>query len=175
MPRLKKFIGFWIILIMFGALIPGTFYQVSVWLDRVLGFQPFLSEPNNAFASAFALIIGVFWVTWSYSYLHFVGMGSPVEAFGKALYPTQKLVVTGPYAYTRNPMMFGLLFVLLAIALYAGSISGLILIPILALFVVAYLRRFEEPGLVRRFGEDYIGYRKAVPMLIPKLRPSAVP
>lgn len=173
MPRLKKFIGLWIALIVFGIIVPGTFYLLNEWLNRMLGIPPIFTDPNNVFAASIALLVGLFWITWAYSYLHFIGKGSPVEAFGVALYPTQKLVTTGPYAYTRNPMMMGMLFVLLAIACLANSLSGLILVPILALLVVAYVRKFEEPGLVCRFGEKYIGYRKAVPTLIPKFKPYA--
>lgn len=173
MSRLKKFAGLWVALVVFGLVVPGVFYLVVSWLDDISGLSPLLPEPSNMFAAVIALAIGLFWVLWSYSYLHFVGKGSPVEAFGIALYPTQTLVTTGPYSYTRNPMVLGLLFVLLAIVFVANSIAGLILIPILALLAVAYLKAFEERGLVRRFGEDYVEYRKAVPVLVPTFRPYA--
>ena len=167
MSRLKKFVSLWIVLIVFGAVVPGVFYLVNMWLNRLLGLPPVLAEPNNVFAAAIALAVGLFWITWAYSYLHFVGKGSPVEAFGVALYPTQRLVTTGPYAYTRNPMLLGLLFVLAGIAFIANSIAGLVLIPVLALLAIVYLKGFEEPGLARRFGSEYNEYRKAVPILIP--------
>ena len=170
MSRLRKFIGFWIVLIAFGGIFPSVFYLLSRWLDGALALPKFASEPMGVFAAAFSATVGLFWVLWAYSYLHFVGRGSPIEAFGVALYPTQRLVATGPYAYTRNPMVLGLLFILLAIASYAGSVAGLALVPILAVLAVAYLRIFEEPGLARRFGEEYTEYRKSVPALIPKLK-----
>lgn len=173
MSRLRKFAGLWIALIVFGVVVPGVFYLVSVWLDALLDLPPILSESSGIFAAAFALVIGLFWVTWAYSYLHFVGKGSPVEAFGVALHPTERLVTTGPYAYTRNPMILGLLFILLAIAFVANSIPGLVLIPVLAVLAIGYVQRFEEPGLVRRFGEEYAQYRRAVPVLIPTARPYA--
>lgn len=171
MARVKKFVGFWIALIAFGVLFPGVFYLVSTWIDNLLHLPHFLSEPLNQFLAAIAFVIGAFWILWAYSYLHFVGKGSPVEAFGVALYPTQILVTTGPYAYTRNPMVLGELFVLLGIALIARSVTGLVLIPVLACLAVLYLKVFEEPGLVRRFNGPYIEYRKRVPVLIPRLRP----
>ena len=170
MSRKRKFIGFWIVLIMFGAVFPGAFYLMSFLLDAVLGLPRFVSQPAGVFLAAFCVATGLFWITWAYSYLHFVGRGSPIEAFGLALYPTQTLVTTGPYAYTRNPMLVGLIFLLLAIAFYRGSISGLALIPIIAVAAVLYIKAFEEPGLARRFGEEYVEYRRKVPMLIPSLR-----
>lgn len=166
----RKLIGLFVIVLAFGILFPASFYAMSVNLDSLLGFPKFLPEPFNVFAGVFVLIIGMFWITWAYSYLHYVGKGSPVEVFGVALYPTERLVVTGPYAYTRNPMILGILFVLLAIAFLANTLSGLILLPILVVLVLAYIKKFEEPGLLRRFGNDYVEYRKRVPILLPGLR-----
>jgi protein-S-isoprenylcysteine O-methyltransferase Ste14 len=34
-----------------------------------------------------------------------------------------------------------------------------------------YLKVSEEPGLARRFGREYLTYREAVPMWMPRLRP----
>ena len=85
--------------------------------------------------------------------------------------PTQKLVVKGPYRYTRNPMIIGVLFIIFAEALLLGS-SGLILYAILFFLLnTIYFKFSEEPGLVKRFGNDYIEYRKNVPMWIPRFKP----
>jgi protein-S-isoprenylcysteine O-methyltransferase Ste14 len=64
-------------------------------------------------------------------------------------------------------MILGLLFILLAVALFDMSLSGIILIPILAALFLIYVREFEEPILERRFDGDYIKYRKSVPALLP--------
>lgn len=85
--------------------------------------------------------------------------------------PTQKLVVKGPYRYTRNPMIIGVLFIIFAEALLLGF-SGLIIYAILFFLLnTIYFKFSEEPGLVKRFGNDYIEYRKNVPMWIPRLKP----
>jgi len=175
MSGFKKFVGLLIGLVMFGTVFPALFYLASRALDDQLGFSPVFNTPNSIFAAAFALLIGLFWVTWAYSYIHFVGKGSPVEAFGVALYPTQKLITTGPYAYTRNPMVLGYMFILLGIAFIGNSVSGFALVLILALLAVLYLRRFEESALIRRFGDKYIAYKKVVPLLIPTLKPRTPP
>ena len=172
MSRVRQFLGLWIMLIAYVA-IPFAFYLASTWLDRLLGLPPVIPESLNVFAAAFALLAGLFWVSWAYSYLHFVGRGSPVEVFGIALYPTRRLVTTGPYAYTRNPMVLGVLFILAAIAFIADSTAGLILVPVLALLAMVYIKRWEEPGLTRRFAEAYVEYCKAAPALIPSRKPYA--
>ena len=85
--------------------------------------------------------------------------------------PTQKLVVRGPYRYVRNPMITGVLTVLGGEALVFGSPGILVLA---AGFFVANLVWFplvEEPGLRRRFGDDYEHYRANVPRWIPRRTP----
>jgi protein-S-isoprenylcysteine O-methyltransferase Ste14 len=133
--------------------------------------QLYSPSPVLIIGGAFFLTIGIFWVLWAYSYIHYVGRGSPIEAFGVALLPTEQLVTTGPYAYTRNPMLLGYLFVLLGISLYANTISGLILLPVVGIFAVIYIALFEEKTLMRRFPGSYRVYRSHVPMLFPRLRP----
>ena len=170
MSRIRKFVGFWVILLVYIT-IPLALAVFSRGLDGIFGFPALMPEAVNLFLAAIALLVGIFWVSWAYSYLHYVGKGSPAEVFGVALYPTQCLVATGPYAYTRNPMVLGLLTLLLGIAFLMNSISALIMIPILAVIAVIYIRTFEEPGLVRRFGEEYVRYRKVTPVLIPAWKP----
>jgi len=170
MSRAKKLAGFGVVLL-FYVTIPLLYLVLSRTLDRTLGFPPLLAAQVNLFLAALSFLVGLFWSSWAYSYLHFVGKGSPAEVFGYAIYPTQNLVTTGPYAYTRNPMIFGLFFLLLGIALFANSVAGIILLPIGGLIAAAYIRRFEEPGLAERFGDGYAEYRRRVPMLFPSLRP----
>lgn len=166
MSSYRKFIGLWLTLALF-AISLVVFFLLSRWLDSLFDFRPFLPDQYNVFFAALSIIAGIFWVFWAYSYIHFVGKGSPIEIFGAAWYPTRNLITTGPYYYTRNPMLLGQLFLLLAIAFYLSSISGLILIPILALAAILYIKLFEEPELMRRFGKEYAAYRKSVPALIP--------
>jgi protein-S-isoprenylcysteine O-methyltransferase Ste14 len=85
--------------------------------------------------------------------------------------PTSRLVVRGPYRYVRNPMISGVLFILLGEAALLGSVS--LLIWFAAVFAVnaVYLPLLEEPGLSRRFGDDYERYRAHVPRWLPRVRP----
>ena len=86
--------------------------------------------------------------------------------------PPRKLVVRGTYRYVRNPMISGVLGILLGEAIFFGSR------PIFMWFVFAgvlnaiYMPLSEEPGLAARFGDDYLVYKRHVPRWIPRLRPS---
>ena len=154
-----------------GVAAPAAFWLVSLLLDRAFGLGPVAPVPVSLILAAAAILVGAFWVSWSYSYLFFVGKGLPLEAFGRALHPTSILVTAGPYAYTRNPMVLGALFTLLGVALLRRSVAGIVMVPALAGVAAAYLVGFEEKALVKRFGEDYGEYRRNVPMLIPRLSP----
>lgn len=72
------------------------------------------------------------------------------------------LVVEGPYRWTRNPMYLGLIFILLAWAVYLGSLRAFVGPLIAAL----YLNRFqiipEERALLTRFGSEYEQYCQRV-------------
>jgi len=165
----KAVFGLAVTLLALGMAAPVAFWFVSVALDDAFGLRPVIPKPVSLILAATAILIGVFWATWAYSYLVFVGKGLPLEVFGRALHPTSYLVTAGPYAYARNPMMLGLFFGLLGVACLARSLSGLVLVPILAAIFLVYAARFEEPHLARRFGTDYEEYRGNVPSLIPRL------
>jgi protein-S-isoprenylcysteine O-methyltransferase Ste14 len=85
--------------------------------------------------------------------------------------PTQKLVTDGVYRYVRNPMISGVLFILIGETIFFGSWLLFIWALIFGIGNTFYLRLSEEPGLVRRFGEEYLVYRRNVPMWIPRLKP----
>lgn len=85
--------------------------------------------------------------------------------------PTHRLVVTGVYRHVRNPMISGVLLILIGEALGLRS-RGLALWAATFFTINAiYIPLVEERGLVRRFGDDYLVYRRHVPRWVPRLRP----
>ena len=70
--------------------------------------------------------------------------------------PPQRLVVRGVYRHVRNPMITGLCLVLLGEALLAASLPLLGLFAFGVIINVIYIPLSEEPGLARRFGDDYL-------------------
>lgn len=52
-----------------------------------------------------------------------------------------------------------------------GSTAILVEFAVFALANALWMPLVEEPGLVRRFGEDYLAYKRAVPRWIPRRRP----
>ena len=87
------------------------------------------------------------------------------------LHKQEVLTVTGPYAYTRNPLYFGSAILTLAAATATRSwISALILCAYFALFYSIVMRR-EEEELRRHHGGAFEEYARAVPLFFPRLTP----
>lgn len=95
------------------------------------------------------------------------------RALGKELYQPRtesKLVSTGPYAYTRNPIM------LAATVLWLGwffifRLTFLLIVTVLFMIVVCVgVIQWQEKELTQRFGEEYLRYKATVPRFIPSLK-----
>ena len=82
--------------------------------------------------------------------------------------PTTQLVVQGPYAHARNPMITGVLAVLIGEALIFGSTAIAIWAAIFAAVNHTFFLVYEEPAVERRFGDEYRQYRQHVPRWIPR-------
>ena len=85
--------------------------------------------------------------------------------------PTRKLVVQGPYRHVRNPMISGVLCILLGESVLLGSWPVFIFALLFVTIIHVSFITSEEPGLARRFGEEYLQYRNAVPRWVPRLTP----
>ena len=81
------------------------------------------------------------------------------------------LAVTGPYAYTRNPLYLGSFLIGLGFTIASGRfVLGIVFA---ALFLGIYLpvMRVESATLAELFGERCQRYLKAVPLFLPRLSP----
>jgi len=152
----------------FMLLIPYVLYLLAPFLDELSGIPP-LEDVILRIAIAFpVLVIGLVFGIWSNLSLFFTGKGGPTDGFGVALSPrTAHLVVSGPYRYTRNPMVFGAFMCYAALALFLGSTALLVAIVLALPFIAVYLRIFEERRLYRDFGDEFIAFRNSVPMIFP--------
>lgn len=84
-------------------------------------------------------------------YREFTRAGTNVDPSEPAL----KLVTTGPYRFTRNPMYLGMVLFLLGLSLMLSLEWGLILTPVLWLAYDRLVVAREEAYLTNKFGEPY--------------------
>lgn len=82
--------------------------------------------------------------------------------------PPRAFVAVGPYRWVRNPMYLGGLLLLLGFGLWHRSPAMAAITALVWALVHAFVVLVEEPGLVRRFGEDYEAYRRRVRRWVPR-------
>lgn len=147
----------------FGAF-TAAFLLAALFVDRLLGLPSLLPESARLPVSVPVMVVGAVITVWSA--LHFLKVkGTPVP-----FNPPPKIVETGPYRYTRNPMLTGVFLLLFGLGLAVDSPSLVFFFtPLYILFNVWELKQIEEPELVRRFGDEYIEYRRRTPMFLPGL------
>lgn len=148
----------------FGA-VTAAFVLAALLVDRLLGLPSLLPERARLPVSLAVMALGLAATAWSVS--HFLRVrGTPVP-----FNPPPKVVATGPYRYARNPMLTGVFLFLFGLGLAVDSLSLVfVFTPLYVLFNVWELKAIEEPELVRRFGDEYIEYRRRTPMFVPSLR-----
>jgi protein-S-isoprenylcysteine O-methyltransferase Ste14 len=85
------------------------------------------------------------------------------------LHKQEVLTVTGPYAYTRNPLYLGSAILTLGAAVAANSwIAAAILCTYFAIVYGVVMRR-EEQELRQHHGAGFEEYARTVPLFLPRL------
>lgn len=142
--------------LMVTMIIPGFIYSYTP--DIIPGF---ISIKILALAVFFA---GIFLLGWTIYLFQIVAGGTLAPWSAK-----QKLIVTGPYRYCRNPMICGVLFILIGEGLWLRSVPLLTWAAIFFMINTLFFIFREEPFLENKFGEEYKAYRRKVPRWIPKI------
>ena len=145
----------------FGAF-TALFVVAALWIDRLLSLPSLLPEGARLPVSIPLMAVGIAFTAWSG--FHFLRVkGTPVP-----FNPPPEVVTTGPYRYARNPMLTGVFLFLFGLGFVFDSFSlVLFFTPLFILVNLWELKEIEEPELVKRFGDEYIEYRRRTPMFIP--------
>jgi protein-S-isoprenylcysteine O-methyltransferase Ste14 len=150
-------------------LMPMGLYNLSRSFDPIAGIQLIPHDGLRITTAACLAAIGLLFAIWSVVIQNIVGKGGPLEIAGVEISPkTQKLVVTGPYKYTRNPMLFGACTFYYAIAVYLNSVVALAVVVLFMTFMLIFVVKMsEEPRLRKDFGAEYEAYHQRVSLFIP--------
>jgi len=76
--------------------------------------------------------------------------------------PSTRIVAHGLYRFTRNPMYVGFALCTLALAILADSTWMLLAVPIGIFLIDRIVIVREERYLERKFGEEYLNYKRRV-------------
>lgn len=134
----------------------------SLFTDRALGVPRLLPGALGSVIGVALLAGGVMLWAWCVV-LFWRAKGTPVP-----FNPPLELVVVGPYAWVRNPMLTGVFASLFGLGFVLHSLSMVVVwTPVFVVANVIELKLVEEPELERRLGTSYREYRKRVPMFVP--------
>jgi protein-S-isoprenylcysteine O-methyltransferase Ste14 len=156
----QQFLGYGIggLLVLF--LIPRWLFRLSRVFDPVTGIQLI---PIDSLRVTVAVNLGVFGLLFGLWSIVVQNTVAGLEVSPK----TQNLVITGPYRYTRNPMLFGACLFYYGIAIYLDSLIAFAAVALFMTFMLIFVKLTEEPRLLKDFGSDYQEYRRRVSMFIP--------
>jgi len=99
-------------------------------------------------------------------------IGLAIRAWASGyLKKNQELTVTGPYAYTRNPLYFGTFILALGVALSTNAWWFVAVFVVLYLLIYVPVMQAEAETLNKLFPAEYASYRLRVPMFLPRLAP----
>jgi len=83
------------------------------------------------------------------------------------------LIISGPFAYVRNPLYFGNILLYLGLGIMSFALFPYLQIVAIIFFLIQYyfIVREEEKYLTEKFKDDYKDYCKNVPAFLPRLFP----
>lgn len=139
-----------------GVIVVGLgFALLGVMLDFFLGIQNFRSEITTMLG-LLLIAIGFFirvWATFHF-YKH--------EMRVISLVPQTKLITSGPYRFSRNPLYLGgNIFIFFGASLLFGS-PGALILTVINIFLVDFMIRREEKQLAKTFGKEWSRYKNRV-------------
>jgi protein-S-isoprenylcysteine O-methyltransferase Ste14 len=138
------------------------------WL--ISGWQ--VRGPMSPFAivriaiGALLLVLGIVVLVRAFARFVMEGRGTPAP-----IAPPERLVVGGEYRFVRNPMYVALIMAVLGQAMIFGSLGLLVYALAMWAITAAFVRWYEEPVLLKRYGDEYERYRQAVRAWVPRLHP----
>jgi protein-S-isoprenylcysteine O-methyltransferase Ste14 len=75
---------------------------------------------------------------------------------------SNRLMIDGPYRFTRNPIYVGMVLVLAGEALLLGGLAAWFVLPVFIGLIARNVIPVEESMLEERFGQEYHDYRARV-------------
>lgn len=98
--------------------------------------------------------------------------GLALRAWGTGhLRKNDALAITGPFAYTRNPLYLGSFMIGVGFTIASGRWFLGVLFAALFLGIYVPVMRVESATLAKLFGASYQRYVQAVPLFLPRLSP----
>jgi protein-S-isoprenylcysteine O-methyltransferase Ste14 len=111
--------------------------------------------PLSLAAGGATALVGLFIRAWAAGHIH----------------KYEKLAVSGPYSFTRNPLYLGSFFLAIGFTVAAGVWWLAIIAGGLFLGIYLPVMRVEEQDLRERFSGEFDDFARNVPLFLPRLTP----
>ena len=117
-------------------ILPGQIFSVN-WLGHIIGWP--------------VVVIGILISLWATSAAGEINITSP-----------NRLITTGPYAYSRNPMYVGWTLIFLGAIFIFNALCSFGLLVIVLVYTHFFEIAPEEKFLKKKFGTQFTEYQKNV-------------
>lgn len=151
----------WLLLIVFFTL----FFLISIAITFFFNLPWYFPFPRF-----WGIMIGMILLAFGFFILGSALRTLKIKrAFGKEIYKSKaesKLITTGIYAYTRNPVYLGSILLFLG-WFFIFLFTFLLIMTFLFMILFYFVAKWEEKELYERFGNEYLQYKQKVPFFIP--------
>lgn len=149
-------------------IMPSIIYFITILVDKIYRINIIQNNVLKLIVACLLLITGFSFGISSIIYQNVIGKGGPLEISNIEISPkTKNLVITGPYKFTRNPMLFGTFLIYFALATFLNSITAVFTVAFFVIFMLFVVVKKEEERLLKDFGNQYVQYRNKTSMIIP--------
>jgi len=138
-------------------LVYGLFFGISLLLQKLLPIDKYFFSSDVSKVIGF-LLLAVCLVFDLPSLIQFFKTKNTLITIKSA----NSLQTKGLYSISRNPMYTGLLCLYSSLAILVGNWWTVLFIPFVFFTIQVYVIRREENYLTRRFGQQFIDYKKRV-------------
>lgn len=142
--------------ILYAIWMPFRIFPQSSWIVR--GYLPLIETGPRQFIQVIMFL------------LIFIGLALTIVGFVQILKPEfrrrKQLITTGLYSVVRHPQYLGIALWALGFTFYARRVIDFIA-WITLVFLYLFMAEREERKLHRKFGKEYLKYKKRVPFIMP--------
>jgi protein-S-isoprenylcysteine O-methyltransferase Ste14 len=135
------------------------FVLAALLTDNWLKLPSISFPPWTVVPAIILLAAGIIFYAWTMvNFMQARGTPVPVN-------PPRELVVSGPYAHSRNPMLTSIYLMFFGAGMLWGSLSFTVFYTSLFILInTLYIKKVEEREMELKFGQAYLDYKKRVPM-----------
>ncbi len=136
-------------------ILPPVYFLIAILLMLFLSYFMPVSLLIYMPLRVFGVILAIAGIVLNiFSAREFIAAGTPIKPFEQSI----RLVQTGPFRFSRNPMYLGMIITLVGTWIALGSFSPVLVIPVFFIILQEGFIRQEEKIMLETFGDEYRDY-----------------